>query len=202
MRPVFLMTLTLFVTACTSKPSSTAADNASWRKPGDVIDSILPMAEYIRRFRTGTDSVAEVSGGATTRDRLARDYLAALAQRDTLALAGLLVSQREFAWLVFPDHRYAEAPYTLDPAIFWGQLTNANAKGIARALQRYGGVPMVLLGLECDRDTLQLVRGPATLWGPCTVNFKTGDSTLTRRVFGSIIERDGRAKFLSFANEF
>ena len=202
MRNKLIWLVALLAGACSSKPAVSSADSAPGRKPGDKIDSILPMTEYVRRFRVGVDAPAALRGGATTRDALARDYLAALARRDTTALAGMLVSRGELAWLIFPDHRYAAAPYELDPAILWGQLTHANSKGLTRAMQRYGGVPMALLALECSRDTLQLTRGPARLWGPCTVRYRAGDSTLTRRLFGSILERDGRAKFLSYANEF
>ena len=113
-----------------------------------------------------------------------------------------LVSRAEFGWLVFPDHIYAAPPYELDPAVFWLQLVAGSAKGSARVLERVGGRPLAYAGLECQRDTLQLRQGPATLWGPCTIRYRDGDSTVARRLFASIIERDGAGKFLGYANEF
>jgi hypothetical protein len=198
-----LFAAVLLLTACSTKPAEVATtDSTPWRKPGDVIDSILPMPEYLRRFRVGTDSVAALTGGAPTREALARRFLDAVAVRDSVTLGGLLVSRSEFAWLVFPDHIYAAPPYELDPALFWMQLVAGSAKGSARVLERVGGQPLAFVGLECQRDTLQLRQGPATLWGPCTVRYREGDSTVARRLFASIIERDGTAKFLGYANQF
>src|SRR5690606_27481952 len=44
--------------ACSDASDTMAVDNAApWRQPGDVIDSILPMAEHERRFREGLSEV-------------------------------------------------------------------------------------------------------------------------------------------------
>jgi hypothetical protein len=167
-----------------------------------VIDSILPMAEYQRRFREGLSEVSALEGGAESPDGLARRFLAAVRARDTAALRAMVLSRAEFAWLLFPDHRYSEPPYELDPAIYWMQVTAESGKGLERVLQRYGGMPLTLQRLDCSADTLQMLRGPTSLLGPCTVRYRTADSTITRRLFGSVLVRDGRAKFVSYANEF
>jgi hypothetical protein len=183
-------------------PVASADSTRPWAQPGDVIDSILPMAEYQRRFREGLVEATALEGGAESPEALTRDFLAAISARDTAALRRMVLSRAEFAWLFFPDHRYSEPPYELDPAIFWMQVTAENGKGLERTLQRYGGSPLTLQRLECRADTLQMLRGPTTLLGPCTVRYRTADSTLTRRLFGSVIRRDGRVKFVSYANEF
>jgi hypothetical protein len=171
-----------------------------WRKPGDKIDSILPMPEYLRRFRQGMVEPARLSGGAESRDELARRFLAALSARDASAFADLAVSRAEFAWLVFPHHLYHNPPYELDPDIFWIQLKAGSAEGLGATLQRYGGARLTLLGQSCQRDTVQIKSGPVRVWSACELRFRAGDSVLTRRLFGSIVERDGRLKLLSFAN--
>jgi len=183
-------------------PVAAADSTRPWAQPGDVIDSILPMAEYQRRFREGLVEVKVLEGGAESPEALARGFLAAISARDTAALRRMVLSRAEFAWLLFPDHRYSEPPYELDPAIFWMQVTAENGKGLERVLQRYGGSPITLQRLECTADTLQMLRGPTTLLGPCTVRYRTADSTISRRLFGSVIARDGRVKFVSYANEF
>ena len=196
----------LLAAACARGESQHAAvpfDSARpWRKPGDKIDSILPMPEYLRRFREGLIAPVGFEGGAATREALARRFLTALAARDTAAIGGLLVSRAEFGWLVFPAHLYARPPYELDPAIFWMQLGGASRKGLQRALAGYGGKRLSFLALHCQRDTLQLKEGPGRLWSPCTVRYRAGDSVVTHRLFGSIVERNGRAKLLSLANDF
>jgi hypothetical protein len=184
-------------------PASRAEQaGAPWRKPGDTIDSILPMPEYLRRFREGLTQPAEFEGGAPSRDALARRFLAAVSARDTGAFAALMITRAEFAWLVFPHHLYAAPPYELDPEIFWMQLTAGSAKGLGRTLERLGGKSLAFQALDCRRDTLQVRGGPVRVWSSCGVRYREGDSLLTRRLFGSIVEREGRFKLLSFANDF
>lgn len=187
----------------TEPPTTTAAapDTARpWRKPGDKIDSILPMPEYLRRFRQGLTEPARLTSGAESRDDLARRFLAAVSARDTAAFTDLALSRAEFAWLVFPHHLYHNPPYELDPEIFWMQLTAGSAKGLGTTLARYGGARLTLLRQSCRRDTMQIRSGPVRIWSACELRFRAGDSVLTRRLFGSMVERDGRLKLLSFAN--
>ncbi len=200
---VLLSCLTLAACRAEPKPVSVVVDSTRpWAKPGDRIDSIFPMPELIRRFRVGLTEPRELEDGAATREALAKRFLGAVAGRDTAALRGMLLTRAEFAWLMFPDHRYAEPPYDLDPGIFWLQLTAENSKGVERVLQRYGGQPLTFEALSCGVDTLQMLRGPTTLWGPCSVRYRTADSTLTRKLFGSMIERNGRVKLVSYNNDF
>lgn len=174
-----------------------------WRQAGDAIDSIFPMDVMLARFRESVPEVTRLEGGATDREALARTFLAAVAAGDSTTLTGLLITRSEYAWLLFPEHLYAKPPYELDPAIHWLQVQASSAKGLARVLERYGKQPLAFRALACDTDTLQFagsisIRASA----PCTVTYRGNDSTLTRRLFGTIIERDGVAKFLGYANEF
>ena len=183
-----------------SPPESTQDAARPWRAPGDQIDSILPMPELIRRFRVGLPEPAGFTGGARTRVELARRFLAAVAAEDGAALRELQVTLAEYAWLVFPVHVYSRPPYELDPALFWLQLGSASHKGITSTLARFSGRELRYLGLDCRADPTQLLPGPARLWTRCLVTFQDGPVRLTQRLFGSIVERDGRAKLLSFAN--
>jgi hypothetical protein len=173
-----------------------------WRQPGDVIDSILPMEEYERRFRQGMSAVTAFTGGAPDREALVRSFLSALERSDTLALARLAVNRAEFSWLVFPDHLYRRPPYELDPGVFWMQIQMESAKGRARLLERVVGQRLTFRRLDCQRDTLQFRQGPIVAWAPCMVEYATADSTHERRLFGTIVERDGVAKFLGYGNDF
>lgn len=199
--------------ACGSKAPSQVAvfDSARpWRKPGDKIDSILPMPEYLRRFREGLIEPSTLTSGADNRESLTRTFLAAVSRQDTAALGRLLITRAEFAWLIFPKHRYAAPPYELDPATFWMQLQAQSQTGFHRVLKRYGGKPIAFLGLTCQRDTLQIItphpiRSTPMIWSPCQVRYRvqgTSDSTFTKRLFGSIVMREGRAKFLTYSNDF
>ncbi|MDZ4259656.1 MAG: hypothetical protein U0974_03795 [Gemmatimonadales bacterium] len=203
-----LLLLTLLLTllsACTggAEPEAIATDpDRPWRLPGDAIDSILPMEVMLTQFRTGMESPATLRSPAKDREELARQFLKAVAAGDSTTLSALLVNRAEFAWLLFPDHLYALPPYELDPAIYWLQIQASSAKGSARVLERYGRRPLEFRGLDCVRDTVQFVTGPTVAWAPCTVTYRGNDSTLTRRLFGTIVERDGVAKFMGYATEF
>jgi hypothetical protein len=186
--------------ACPASKAEQAG--APWRKPGDRIDSILPMPEYLRRFREGLAQPVEFRDGAASPERLARRFLSAVSARDTGAFSALMISRAEFAWLVFPHHLYAAPPYELDPEIFWMRLTAGSARGLGRTLERLGGRPLAFRALDCRRDTLQVREGPLRVWGWCGIRYREGDSLQTRRLFGSIVEREGRFKLLSYANDF
>lgn len=202
MRRYLCLNLVLTCLACQS-PGETAFDaERPWRQPGDVIDSILPMEEYERRFREGLPEVTALSGGAPSRQLLAERFLVAVEARDSIALHRMMVDRAEFAWLVFPHHLYRRPPYELDPATFWMQVTQGSAKGMARVLERHGGQPLRLRGLRCTRDTTQIVSGEVAMWSDCVLAYQAGDSILTRRLFGSLVEQDGRVKFLGYANDF
>lgn len=197
--------LLLIGCADTGKTADAPVDpERPWRQAGDVIDSVFPMAVMLARFREALPEATQLTGGARDRETLARTFIEAVAAGDSTTLTGLLVTRSEYAWLVFPEHLYASPPYELDPAIHWLQVQASSAKGLARVLERYGRRPLEFQSLACDVDTLQFRGGRTTIqaWAPCTVTYRGNDSTLTRRLFGTIVARDGVAKFLGYANEF
>jgi hypothetical protein len=206
MRIHHLMLVTLLGACHSARAERSAGPGADaahpWRQPGDKIDSILPMPVYLERFRDGLKQPTGLTGGPAGRRALATAFLAGVSSSDTASLRGLLLSRAEFAWRFFPEHRYSRPPYELDPEVFWLQLRNESVKGLGRVLQRYGGHPLVLKDLECVRDTVQLVEGTGALWSNCILRFADGGREEKRRLFGSIFEDDGRARLVSFANEF
>lgn len=167
-----------------------------WRKPGDVIDSLKPMAELIARFRAGTDEPRGFSGGAPNRESLVRRFLAAVSGRDRAGLEQLVLSRDEFAWLFFPDHPYARPPYDLDPEIFWLQLQSQSLRGSSRVLARLGGKPLGLLSMTCQDDRFQST-GKTRVWTACRVRYQSGSTSGDERLFGSIVGQGGQFKFLS-----
>lgn len=182
-----------------------AVSDRPWARPGDRVDSILPMPEYLRRFRNELPEPGRLGGGSVGKEALAAAVLAAVSKRDTAALRAFPVSRAEFAWIVYPAHMYSRPPYELDPALFWLQLKAETDKGLHRLLARLGGHPLHLVGMHCTRDTLQLAPAGGMLWGECRVRFRdaeVGDGVVERKLFGSIVERDGHARLLSYANDF
>jgi hypothetical protein len=178
-------------------------DSINRTLPGYVVDSILPVEEELRRFRIaiGGDSVSGLDNAAPSRDSLVKGFIAALARSDTTALQKMLLNAREFAWLVYPESPYTRPPYSQSPALVWGQIQNPGASGYTRLVRRLGGKPLRYDGYTCSPKPDR--QGKNVIWTQCTVRVaEPGEGPRNRRLFGSIIERNGRFKLVSFANEF
>ena len=210
MLPRTLLPFLLLLGACEPSVGERARDAAASRPHGDAVamapragvtDSAHGVAEQLRRFRaTLDDSPGHLGGGEGSRDALVRAFADAVARHDTAALRRLHLSRAEFAYLYFPTNPAAHPPYELDPALLWFRLAGETEKGMARLLPRYGGPGFSLLGYACPAEPQ--VQGANRLWGPCTTRVRTaaGD-TLALRLFGPILERDGRFKFVSYFNK-
>jgi hypothetical protein len=177
-------------------------DSINRARPGYVIDSILPVEEALRRFRDGSgEPPPELGGGSADRETLARRFVTALAADDTLALSAMRLSRAEFAYLVYPESRYARAPYRSAPELMWSQIARGSDKGLVRLRRRLGGQPLRFERLDCPATPER--EGENQLWAACTIRIADAEgASLERRLFGSMIERHGRFKFVSYANDF
>lgn len=170
--------------------------------PRGTVDSTRSPAEELQRFREGLGGApARLAGGDSTRDALVRAFAAAIAAHDTSALRALHLTRREFAYFYYPSSRYVKPPFELPPALVWFQLEQASEKGIVRVLRRLGGRSLSYRGHSCE--SAPEVLGRNRIWKRCTVTLGDDDTALRRvRLFGSIIERDGTYKFVSYANDY
>jgi hypothetical protein len=164
------------------------------------VDSILPIEEELHRFRAALpDTATSLAGGAASIDALLDLFTHALEARDVAALRELVMTPAEFAWLYYPHTRFTARPYELSPAIVWFQLENYGSRGLNRALARYGGRPLRHAGHSCPVPPE--AEGDNRILGGCVIRHigETGD-TADVSLFGRIIERDGRFKFINYAN--
>lgn len=171
-------------------------------QPGYIIDSILPTEEALRRFRTALPGPAPtaLSGGMPGRDALVRAFVRALEAADTTGLGALAITPAEFGWLVYPSSPYVKAPYRQAPDLVWMQIALAGESGRARLLSRFAGRPLGYGGCLCDGEPEH--QGENRLWRRCLVRLTApGGAPRTLRLFGDIIERGGKFKFVSFAND-
>ena len=124
----------------------------------------------------------------------------ALSARDTAALARLALTREEFAFLYYPTAPQSLPPYDVPPGLMWFLLEGSSHKGLAHALEERDGRPARYAGYVCENEAS--VEGENRVWGRCMVRLvqPTGDTTV-QRLFGPIIERGGRFKLVSFANE-
>jgi hypothetical protein len=195
--------------ACNGKDAAVASAStsvgaaAALHGPGYVVDSALPPEETLRRFRMGLDSVTRFDDGATrSRDALVQRFARAVAKRDSAALRGMSLSRAEFAYLYFPSTQYVRPPYMTPPDVLWQLMHTRSESGMNRLVARVGGTEIRVAGYDCE--STPEVEGVNRLYERCTVRYRPAgaDSVERRRLFGSIIERDGRYKFVSYANDF
>jgi hypothetical protein len=176
-------------------------DSVTRAQPGYVVDSIFPIEEEIRRFNAELVRPDSLVGGARSRAELLRLFEKALARQDTSGLQELLVSRSEFGYFVFPESPYARAPYKTKPAIVWMQLVSDSERGLSRLLARVAHNQVRISNLECLVDADR--EGRNRYWRNCTVNLRDNTGASRRlQLFGQIVERDGRMKFLSYSTDF
>ena len=73
-------------------------------------------------------------------------------------------------------------------------------KELRRALDRLGGQSLGYVDYRCQREPER--QGENALWTDCTIRRTVAPrGTVSERLFGTIIERGGRYKFVSYANE-
>ncbi len=165
---------------------------------GGVVDSIIPVAEALARFRADVPRIDTLQHASASLDRLARRIAASVGARDTADLNAMLMTRAEFAWLYYESSPMSRPPYEAPPGLLWGQMLAASGTGANALLSRFGGTTVTVRALTCPAPD---VEGANKLYKRCTVEFTApGKKPLAGNLFGTVIERDGRFKLISFAN--
>lgn len=206
MKSVIVLIIVVFsASACDrieqGEDRSVAADrpaSTDGAPPAQHIDSAIPIAEALRRFRQDLPKRSELQGGSPTREKLVREFVRALEAQDTAALRRMVLRADEFAWLYYPSSPLSRAPYELAPALMWFQLQGESEKGASRLLAERAGRPLRYVGHACAPARIE---GKNRIHSSCELRHLTpaGD-TIAERLFGLIVERDGYHKFVSYAN--
>jgi hypothetical protein len=187
------------VAGCNRKAHTDIATAEAQHGPVHV-DSIVPRAEALRRFQEGLPRPDSLQGGAPSRDSLVHQFVRALERQDTTALRALLLNKAEFAYLYYPTSAQGLPPYDLSPGLMWFMTEGRSEKGIRHALEQFGGRPLQSTGYVCASKPA--IEGENRLWGPCEIRrVQAPGDTVTDRMFGLVIERGGRWKFVSYANK-
>lgn len=162
------------------------------------VDSAIPIAEALRRFRHDLPMPQALRGGLGSREKLVREFVRALEVRDTAALGRMVLKTDEFAWLYYPSSPLSKPPYELAPALMWFQLQGESERGASRLLAERAGRPLRYVGHACDAARTE---GTNRIHSHCELRhlLPAGD-TVAERLFGLIVERDGSYKFVSYAN--
>lgn len=184
----------------TRRAPSTVPDTVAPARAG-VIDSLLPIEEELRRFRSATlGSITRLEGGARSREALVKAYVTAIEHADSVALNRLLISRDEYAWLVYPESDLTRPPYRQKPALAWFMMQSATDQGIVRVLHRHGGRTLGFAGFACEAEAV--VQGANRIWRQCRMGLTENGAVVERKLFGGILERGGTYKFLTYATDY
>jgi hypothetical protein len=165
------------------------------------VDSIRPAAEALARFRADLPRVDSLAGGADSRDRLLARFVDAVARQDTAAVRAMVVDRAEYGWIYFPSLQRMNPATSMQPAVMWMLHAQESEKGITRVLRRLGGGQARFGGYACE--AAPQVEGANRYRHACTVETIAHDGEkATLKLFGSLIERGGRWKIVSYANDF
>jgi hypothetical protein len=179
-------------------PAERSTTGSTLASTGGTVDSAIPIEEALGRFREGVPRPVSLDGGFTSRERLVRSFVRALETRDTAALGKMALGMAEFAWFYYPSSPMSRRPYELAPSLMWFQLQGEINRGASLLLAERAGRPLGYLGHTCGQPRTE---GDNRLYPYCGLRrvTETGD-TVGERLFGLIIERDGKHKFVSYAN--
>lgn len=154
----------------------------------------------LAKFRAGLVQPENLTGGAPSQDELVTRFVRALETRDTAALVAMHLTRAEFAWFYYPTNPQSQPPYDLSARLMWFMQHEGSEKGVRQLLDERAGMPLRVVSYRCDPVTSR--QGDNTLIGPCLVRRVTSQrDTVEERLFGLMIERGGRYKFVSYANK-
>lgn len=163
-----------------------------------VVDSALPIDVMLERFRADLpEETTAFEAGHESPEALVREMLDLLTTADTTGFERLAINRGEFAWLVYPASPMSRPPYELPPALMWFRAQQENRIGVLRMLRDLGDREYPSFALRCPAEPAS--EGDNRMLGGCTVRLGEDEE---RRLFGTLVERDGRWKVLSFANDF
>ena len=196
------LTAAALLLACGAPPRDAApADSAVAAVAAGVVDSIIPIDEALRRFRADLGAAPTTLDGERSRDALVRRFVRAVETRDTSALRAMALSRAEFAYLYYPESPLSRRPYEEPPALLWFRIQEGSSAGAVRVLRRHGGAPLGFVSYGCEGAPKR--EGASAFWERCRVRrVRAPGDTVDERLFGSIVARDGRYKFVSYANDF
>jgi hypothetical protein len=189
----------VLIGAVVASVSSCDAPEAKPEQAG-VVDSVVPRDTALARFQRSVPRVDSLTGGAPSRDELVRSFVIALEKQDSATLGSLLLTKSEFGWLYYPTNPEGLPPYSLTPQLMWFMLEGRSSQGYAKLMKLRAGKPLRMVSYRCEGEASQ--QGENTVWGPCPV-LRGGErrDTISERLFGQIVERGGRYKFVSYANK-
>lgn len=133
-------------------------------------------------------------------DQAAARFLEALALADARRIRSLALTREEFDAVVWPALPGSEPGSGLTPDFVWGMYAPRNTSALRRLLARHGGRRYELEAVEFTAPVRDYGSYRIHPESRLAVRGPSGEAT-TLRLFGSVIEQDGRFKIYGFVTD-
>lgn len=121
----------------------------------------------------------------------------ALNQGDLSGLHQLRVIRKEYLSWIWPAFPASGPPHNFPEDFAWSNLDTKSSRAVRRLVKRYGEISLAFVKLDFEQKTeeykdFRLLRGTVL-----TVQNTNGQQK-TLKILGSVVEKDGRYKLLSY----
>lgn len=140
---------------------------------------------------------APLAGSEASAAALAQSVLTALQRRDATALRAAALSEQEFREQVWPELPAARPERRLPFSYVWGDLRQKSEAALAAVLTTQGGKRLELVAVRFLGETTHYKSYIVRRKTEVTVKDPMG-AEMQLRVFGSVLEKDGRFKVFSY----
>jgi adenine-specific DNA methylase len=152
-----------------------------------------PPTTVTAKSKPGTRSLANAQASA---EALSRNFLKALANKDMESIKALRLTKDEFCQYVFPELPSSKLPnVTCD--FVWQQATLKSLSGLSEMYPEHQGKKYEFVALRFEKGTDSYPTYNVHKETHLMVKDETGKQQ-ELRLFGSILEMDGRYKLISF----
>ena len=203
---IAIVGLWIVATAMGSCAPQTGGSPRTLRSVRDSVSLAVSISDdttglHTREWRPERGAQQSLHAGATSIDDLVMRALSAFASRDTSRLQSLLITQNEFEHIVYPElglHYPSARDARNETRVFlWEQQHLSARKGLYKALRDVGGKRMEQLDVRFADSAKRFLTYRLHEGTEVVVRMPDG-SPATLFALGSIIERQGRFKLLSY----
>ena len=121
----------------------------------------------------------------------------ALNRGDTDALHRLRVNREEYLSWIWPEFPAARPPRNFPGDFAWSNLNKQSVLGLEKWLRSYGGKDLTFVDIRFEKPT-EKYNGFTLLRGSVLIVSNADGKTFELRNLGSVVEKTGRYKLLSF----
>ncbi len=129
---------------------------------------------------------------------VARATADALSRGDEARLAALVLDEREFREVVWPEIPASRPARNLSADYVWADLAQKSRQSLTQTLARHRGAPLDVVDIEWTGETTAYPSFTVHRRTRITLRTPDGQSS-TVKLFGSLIEQNGRYKIFSYA---